>query len=89
VRRRLRNGRIPIFSQIHTSVPRHVTKRERENALVPASVPRHPPLTVSLSTGTAMKESDNLVECLLPFHDTCPLFVLSLSAGTAIKESER
>jgi hypothetical protein len=58
--------------------------KERENALVPASVPRHPPLTVSLSTGTAMKESDNLVECLLPFHDTRPLLVLSLSAGTAI-----
>ena len=27
--------------------------------------------------------------CLLPFHDTRPLFVLTLLAGTAIKETER
>jgi len=60
-----------------------------DNALLPASVPRHPPLAVSLFTGTTMKESDNLSLCLLPFHDTRPLFVLTLLAGTAIKETER
>jgi len=52
--------------------------KERENALVPVSVPRHPLLAVSLSTGTAMKESDKLVECLLPIHDTRPPLVVSL-----------
>jgi hypothetical protein len=63
--------------------------KERENTLVPISVPRHPLLTVSLSTGTAMKESNKLVGCLLPFHDTRPPPVVSLSAGTAIKQSEK
>jgi hypothetical protein len=60
-----------------------------DNALLPASVPRHPPLAVSLSTGTTMKESDNLSLCLLLFHDAHPLFVLTLLAGTAIKETKR
>ena len=60
-----------------------------DNALLPASIPRHLPLAVSLFTGTTMKESDNLSLCLLPFHDTRPLFVLTLLAGTAIKETER
>ena len=71
-------------------LPFHGTVLKKiENALVPASVPRHPPLAVKLFTGTTMKESDNLSLCLLPFHDTRPLFVLTLLAGTAIKETER
>ena len=35
------------------------------------------------------RERSSISLCLLPFHDTRPLFVLTLLAGTAIKETER